>query len=136
MFESKCPKCNRKSLTHYTSHDVLNNREDIMYKCEWCGFWVKPADGLTSNNFTLSMSTVSGDVFKFNGTKEEIHRKIDEYQWRGLKKQERSTRLRQIANCIEILKYGNADEFKTNDYKPYEITVDNGLWMKIEYGIN
>ena len=27
------------------------------------------------------------------------------------------------------------DEFKNADYKNYEITIDNGLWMKISYGI-
>lgn len=135
MRKSECPKCN-KILSHYAAQDILNNREDILCKCEWCGFWIKYGEKLTSNNFTISMSTVFGDNCKFTGTKEEIHKKIDEYQWKAFSQQEKSIRLRQTANCIEILKYGSSNEFMFSDYSPYEITVDNGLWMKIEYGIN
>lgn len=126
----------------YEAYDLPSNRTIIKMHCGSCGYWASIKDGnvndfTSSNRFTLEFSLVSGDSGKFSGTKEEIQKAIDKYKWRGIDRNTYSEeqRHRQIANCIEILKYGYQFEFKENAYKPYEITVDNGIWMKIRYGV-
>ena len=89
-----------------------------------------------SNCYTLVFSTVSGDSGEFSGTKEEIHKQIDSYEWTGFESYRKEDKLRMIAACISFLKYGYLDEFKNSDYENYEITIDNGLWIKISYGIS
>ena len=88
-----------------------------------------------SNYYTLEFSTTSGDKEKFTGTKEEIYKQIDEYEWVGFSGLKKENELRMMAACIDILKYGCMYEFKDNEYYNYEITVDNGLWLRIRYGI-
>lgn len=124
----------------YKAYNLETNKLIIKIQCSSCGYWVTVEDSsefASSNKFTLEFSTVSGNKGKFYGTKEEIQRAIDKFEWSGFNNNTYTEehRLRQIANCIEILKYGYEFEFKENDYIPYEITVDNGLWMKIRYGI-
>lgn len=136
----KCPCCHKGDLAVYNDKDIIN---DVVYEktmCNWCGYWAvrnsnNPNIFSKSNYYTLEFSTVSGDSGKFTGTKEEIHNKIDSYEWTGFEKLKKEDELRMIAACITFLKYGYMDEFKNSDYETYEITIDNGLWMKISYGI-
>lgn len=136
----KCPHCKKSELVTYSDKDILN---DVTYKktiCGWYGYWElrssKDKNYIEkSNYYTLEFSTVSGDSGKFTGTKEEIHKQIDSYEWTGFKNIKKEDKLRMIAVCISFLKYGYMDEFKNSDYENYEITIDNGLWMKISYGI-
>lgn len=136
----KCPHCHKGELAVYNDKDIIN---DVVYEktmCSWCGYWAvrnsnNPNMFSKSNCYTLEFSTVSGDSGKFTGTKEEIHNKIDTYEWTGFDNLKKEEKLRMIAECITFLKYGYMDEFKNSDYETYEITIDNGLWMKISYGI-
>lgn len=136
----KCPHCYKGELNDYSDLDIMNN---VVYKksiCAWCGYWELRSSKYKnyiekSNYYTLEFSTVSGDLGKFTGTKEEIHNKIDSYEWTGFEKIKKEEKLRMIAECITFLKYGYMDEFKNSNYETYEITIDNGLWMKISYGI-
>lgn len=136
----KCPRCHKSDLADYSNLDILT---DIAYKksiCDWCGYWEfrssKDENYIEkSNYYALEFSTVSGDSGKFIGTKEEIHNQIDSYEWTSFEDLKKEDRLRMIAACISFLKYGYMDEFKNADYENYEITIDNGLWMKISYGI-
>lgn len=136
----KCPHCHKGELVFYNDRDILN---DVVYEktmCEWCGYWAirnsnNPNMFSRSNYYTLEFSTVSGDSGKFTGTKEEIHKQVDSYEWTGFEKLKKENKLRMIASCISFLKYGYMDEFKNADYENYEITIDNGLWIKISYGI-
>lgn len=135
-----CPHCKKSQLVTYSDNDILNN---VAYKkliCDWCGYWEfrssKDKNYIEkSNYYTLEFSTISGDSGKYTGTKEEIHNQIDLYEWTGFENIKKEDRLRVIATCISFLKYGYMDEFKNSDYENYEITIDNGLWMKISYGI-
>ena len=135
-----CPHCKKSQLVTYSNKDILNN---VAYKksiCDWCGYWEfrssKDKNYIEkSNYYTLEFSTVSGDSGKFTGTKEEIHNQIDSYKWTSFEDLKKEDRLRMIATCISFLKYGYMDEFKNADYENYEITIDNGLWIKISYGI-
>lgn len=136
----KCPHCNKSELVAYSDSDILNN---VAYKkamCNWCGYWELRNSKYKkyvekSNCYTLEFSTVSGDSGKFIGTKEEIHKQIDSYEWTGFNDKRKEDKLRMIAACISFLKYGYLDDFKNSDYESYEITIDNGLWIKISYGI-
>ena len=136
----KCPHCHKSDLVDYSNLDILTN---IAYKksiCDWCGYWEFRSSKdkkyiEKSNYYTLEFSTVSGDSGKFTGTKEEIHNQIDSYEWTSFEDLKKEDRLRMIAACITFLKYGCMDKFKNSDYESYEITIDNGLWMKISYGI-
>lgn len=136
----KCPYCHKGELVFYNDRDILN---DIVYEkimCGWCGYWAvrnssNPNMISKSNYYTLEFSTVSGDSGKFTGTKEEIHKQVDSYEWIGFENLKKEEKFRMIAACISFLKYGYMDEFKNSDYESYEITIDNGLWMKISYGI-
>lgn len=135
-----CPHCKKSQLVTYSNKDILNN---VAYKksiCDWCGYWEfrssKDKNYIEkSNYYTLEFSTISGDSGKFTGTKEEIHKQIDSYEWTGFENIKKEHKLRMIAACISFLKYGYMDEFKNSDYENYEITIDNGLWIKISYGI-
>lgn len=136
----KCPHCNRGELITYRDTGILNNISYTKIMCDWCGYWElrssKYKDYIEkSNYYTLEFSTVSGDSGKFTGTKEEIHNQIDSYEWTSFENLKKEDRLRTIAACIAFLKYGYMDEFKNSDYENYEITIDNGLWIKISYGI-
>lgn len=136
----KCPHCHKGELVNYCNLDIHTN---IAYKksiCSWCGYWELRTSEYknyikNSNYYTLEFSTVSGDSGKFTGTKEEIHKQIESYEWTSFKGYRKEDELRMIATCISFLKYGYMDEFKDSGYKNYEITIDNGLWMKISYGI-
>lgn len=121
---------------------AATNKRIAKIQCLSCGYWAITGteDGTcftSSNRFTLEFSTISGEKEKFCGTKQDIQRAIDRYDWESFNSNTytKEQKYREIANCIEILKYGYQFEFKENDYSPYEITVDNGLWMKIQYGI-
>lgn len=132
----KCPYCHKGELVFYNDRDILN---DIVYEkimCGWCGYWaVRNSSNPNMYYYTLEFSTVSGDSGKFTGTKEEIHKQVDSYEWIGFENLKKEEKFRMIAACISFLKYGYMDEFKNSDYTNYEITIDNGLWMKISYGI-
>lgn len=136
----KCHRCKNKELMDY--REAYPER-GIAYKksiCDWCGYWELRSSKYKnyiekSNCYTLEFSTVSGDSGKFIGTKEEIHNQIDSYEWTSFEDLKKEDKLRMIAACISFLKYGYMDEFKNADYENYEITIDNGLWMKISYGI-
>ena len=136
----KCPHCNKRELVIYSDFDILNNVTFQKTICDWCGYWELRSSKYKnyiekSNYYTLEFSTVSGDSGKFTGTKEEIHKQIDSYEWTGFDNLKKEEKLRMIAVCITFLKYGYTDEFKNSDYTDYEIIIDNGLWMKISYGI-
>ncbi len=136
----KCPHCNKRELVTYSDFNILNNVAFQKTMCDWCGYWElrssKDKNYIEkSNYYTLEFSTVSGDSGKFTGTKEEIHKQVDSYEWTGFEDIKKEDKLRMIAACITFLKYGCMDEFKNSDYESYEITIDNGLWMKISYGI-
>lgn len=136
----KCPHCNRGELITYRDTDILNNVSYTKIMCDWCGYWAKtnsnnPDTFSKSNYYTLEFSTVSGDSGKFTGTKEEIHKQVDSYEWIGFENLKKEEKLRIVAACITFLKYGYMDEFKNADYENYEITIDNGLCIKIRYGI-
>ena len=136
----KCPHCNKRELVAYSDFDILNNVAFQKTMCDWCGYWElrssKDKNYIEkSNYYTLEFSTVSGDSGKFTGTKEEIHKQVDSYKWTGFENIKKEDKLRMIAACITFLKYGYMDEFKNADYENYEITIDNGLWVKISYGI-
>lgn len=81
----------------------------------------------------LEFSTTAGDSGKFIGTKEEIHKQIDDYTWIGYDDYSKENKLRMIAANIDILKNGYMNEFKNSDYKPFEFTFDNCFWIKISY---
>lgn len=136
----KCPNCNKRELVIYSDFDILNNVTFQKTICDWCGYWELRSSKYKnyiekSNYYTLEFSTVSGDSGKFTGTKEEIHKQVDSYEWIGFENLKKEEKFRMIAACISFLKYGYMDEFKNLDYTNYEITIDNGLWMKISYGI-
>ena len=136
----KCLHCNKRELVTYSDFNILNNVAFQKTMCDWCGYWElrssKDKNYIEkSNYYTLEFSTVSGDSGKFTGTKEEIHKQVDYYEWTGFEDIKKEDKLRMIAACITFLKYGCMDEFKNSDYESYEITIDNGLWMKISYGI-
>lgn len=136
----KCPHCNKSELVAFSDLDILNNVAYQKSMCDWCGYWELRSSKYKkyiekSNCYTLEFSTVSGDSGKFTGTKEEIHNQIDSYEWTGFDNKRKEDKLRIIASCISFLKYGYLDEFKNSDYESYEITIDNGLWIKISYGI-
>ena len=135
----ECPHCKINKLEVFTSTDMTSLRETKMLKCMACGYWAttdgKNYEFQKSNFYTLEFTTVSGDKGKFVGTKDKIHKKIEKYDWIGFDDLLKENKLRMIASCIEILKYGYLEEFKINDYSKYEITVDNGLWMRIRVGI-
>ena len=84
-----------------------------------------------SNYFTLSFGTCGGDKGIFKGTKEDIHKQIDEYEWIGFKDSPKEERLRQIATIIDILKHGYQNEFIDNNYREYRMNVDNALDLKL-----
>ena len=137
----KCPHCNKSELVTYSDSDILNNVTYYKTMCNWCGYWElissKNKNHIEKSNcYTLEFSTVSGDSGEFAGTKEEIHKQIDSYEWTGFESYRKEDRLRMIAACISFLKYGYMDEFKDSEYESYEITIDNGLWIKISYGIS
>lgn len=135
----KCPNCKKGKLITCRNRPFLDDVVHEIIMCEWCGYWIEGKSNdrniIKSNCYTLEFSTVSSDSGKFTGTKEEIHKQIDSYEWTGFKNIKKEDKLRIIATCISFLKYGYMDEFKNSDYKNYEITIDNGLWMKINYGI-
>lgn len=142
LSEIKCPNCHRGVMHQYEAHDLITNETVRKIQCTSCGYFAsvkgENSDGFTTSNmFTLEFSLVSGESGKFRGTKEEIQKEIDKYKWRSINTNTytEEQRHRQIADYIEILKYGYQFEFKECAYEPYEITVDNGLWMKIRYGI-
>lgn len=124
-----CSHCKKSQLVTYSDKDILNN---VAYKKSIQRI---KNDIEKSNYYKLEFSTVSGDSGKFTGTKEEIYKQINSYEWTGFKNIKKEDKLRMIAVCISFLKYGYMDEFKNSDYENYEITIDNGLWMKISYGI-
>ena len=128
-------------MKRFEGHNISTNKTIIKIQCFSCGYWATVEEGehdfSSSNIFTLEFSTVLGEKGKFCGNKTDIQKEIDKYEWLTFSSNTytEEEKHRQISNCIEILKYGYQFEFKENDYKPYEITVDNGLWMKIQYGI-
>ena len=136
----ECPHCNKEELVTFGNINFLNN---IAYKkslCTCCGYWELRSSEYKkyiekSNCYTLEFSTISGDSGKFIGIKEEIHKQIDSYKWTGFDDMLKEDKLRMIAVCISFLKYGYLDDFRNSDYESYEITIDNGLWIKISYGI-
>ena len=88
-----------------------------------------------SNCYTLEFSTVGGERGKFTGTKEEIHKQIDDYIWTSYDGLQKENKLRMIATNIDILKNGYMNEFKDKEYSKYEFTIDNWFWIRIRYGI-
>ncbi len=136
----KCPHCGKGELSVYDGLDIINNIAHQKIICDYCGFWAtkdsnNPKEFNNSNFFTLEFSTTAGDKGKFIGTKEEIHKQIDKYKWIGYENYAKEDKLRMIAMSIDILKNGYMNEFKNNEYKKYEITIDNSFWIKISYGI-
>lgn len=136
-----CPHCNKEEMTVYQALDIVNDIVHEKLQCHRCGYWAihnsknHKEEFEKSNYYTLEFSTVSGDKEKFIGTKEEIYKQIEDYEWLGFDGLKKENRLRMIAMCIDILKYGYTYEFKDNEYFNYEITVDNGLWIRVRYGI-
>lgn len=142
LSETNCPNCHRGVMYKYEAYDLTTNDTIRKVQCTSCGYWLIVKGGsmdefTSSNMFTLEFSLVSGESGKFCGTKEKTQKEIDKYKWRSINSNTytEEQRHRQIADYIEILKYGYQFEFKDRAYEPYEITVDNGLWMKIRYGI-
>lgn len=136
-----CPHCNKEEMTVYEILDIENNVVRKKLQCYRCGYWAihnsknHREEFEKSNYYTLEFSTKSGDKEKFTGTKEEIYKQIEDYEWVGFNGLKKENKLRMIAMCIDILKYGYAYEFKDNEYFNYEITVNNGLWVRVRYGI-
>ena len=135
----RCPRCGREMLL-YESHDIVIDKKYAQFRCHKCGYWHEmnsddPFKISKSNCFTLTFGTCGGDKGAFTGTKEDIHKQIDNYEWVGFKGSPKEERLRQIATMIDILKHGYQNEFLDNDYREYRMNVDNALDFEIRYGI-
>lgn len=137
---SKCPRCKRGELNEYKCNDWINNTVQAMVKCDSCDFYHTREYNHTgkeisrkSNYFTLEYSCVDGNKGVFIGTKEEIHKQVDNIEWNNLDGYgTKENQLRFLANTIDILKYGYCYEFKNKNYEVYNFTIDNGLNIKID----
>lgn len=135
----KCPCCGKSELALYKAVDIKSLKIISKLRCSLCGYYETSEDGeivKSSNRFTLDFSTTAGDRGTFVGTQKEIWEQIDEYHWIGYSNYSKEVALRNIANNIEILKYGVFDEYRKRDYDSFEFTYDNCLWLRIRYGIH
>lgn len=135
----RCPKCDQEMVV-YEATDIMTYEHYEQFRCHKCGYWYEmdsddPFKISKSNYFTLSFGTCGGDKDVFKGTKEDIHKQIDAYEWVGFQGSPKEERLRQIATIIDILKHGYQNEFVDNDYREYRMNVDNALDFEIRYGI-
>lgn len=137
-----CPHCNRGEMYQYELPRIISSGSDYRLECNECGYWamtdfdnIQREEFTKSNCYTLEFSTVGGERGKFTGTKEEIHKQIDNYKWTSYDGLQKENKLRMIATNIDILKNGYMNEFKDKEYSKYEFTIDNSFWIRIRYGI-
>jgi hypothetical protein len=82
--------------------------------------------------FKLEFGCVDGNKGSFIGTKEEIHRQIDNYQWQGIERYgSMENQILFMKHTKDIMKYGYSWQFEHKDYCEYSMTIDNGLGIDI-----